>query len=278
MLPICASALAVAFLVLPHVSCQWDLVPHPDGCQDDSHSFHYTLMNGWRREGDVCCRRHVNLDKDRGSTLNRLCCSTALTQCGGISDPDISSIACCRGKWVGSGKDRHYDNNSNCNKDGGSVARCRGPDSGSFQLTGNLMPEPEDQFRLGALIDDRCCVYRDKPLLYARYLKNAGPPSPRTISLLSCCSSPIIAYRDRCEIFIDCCAVHLFNNNTKGDNSFLCPPGGERMLCCKSNDSSYCSSGSCVHRDGYATGCQNVTGIIQVRKEAGDFVHKFSDL
>ena len=276
---IAISALPAVFLLLPGIaSCQWSLARNPDNCRDDSLPIHYTLLNGWRGEGDVCCQREVDLDRDNGTILNRICCSTTLTQCDKITDPDLSQIACCRGKWKGSGKSRYYDSNHNCNKDRGYVARCRGPDSGKYQLTGNLMPEPEDMFRLGALIEHRCCVYRDKPLLYARYLKNAGPPSPQTISLLSCCSSPIIAYRDRCQIFADCCAVQLFSNNTRSDNSFLCPSDGKRMPCCRSNDASYCSTGSCVHKHGYATGCQNVSSIIRKRAAVGDFVHKFSDL
>lgn len=246
---------------------------------DPSHPVHYTLINGWRAEGDICCRRQVDLDiADDRSSLNRICCSTTGTQCEAIHDPVISKIACCRGRWIGQGKERHYDSNQNCHRDGGYVGRCRGPDSGSYRLTEDLMPEPGDEFRLGALIENRCCAYQDKPFLFARFLKHAGKPSDQTITLLSCCASPTIAYHDRCEIFNYCCAARLFTNNTNGDTSFLCPADGQRMPCCRSNESSYCSTRSCVQKEAIATGCHNVSAIIRDREKAGDFVHKFSDL
>lgn len=273
------SGIVISFVFgLPLISSQWSLDLSSDSCYDKSHAVHYKLLNGWRDEGDICCERELDLGQDNGTTINRICCSTTLTRCEAITDPIISQIACCRGRWLGHGDTRRYDSNDNCNKDGKLFGHCRGPDSGKYELTGDLMPEPEDHFRLGALIENRCCVYRNKPLLYARYLKHTGPATPKTISLLSCCSSPTIAYRDRSETYDDCCAVHLFNRNTGGDNSFLCPVDGNRMPCCGSDGSSYCSSGSCVHKDGYATGCRNVSSIIREREKAGDYVHKFSDL
>lgn len=266
-------------------SFQWSLKPVEPECLDDQHPFHYHLMSDAEFKGNICCKRPVNVTQDLGKDLNLICCATTGTQCEEIDDPVISKIKCCRGLFAKKKKngEKVYIDEKNCQKDD-KIAKCRGPDSGQWNLTGTLMPTFKEKFRLGALIEHRCCTYHHRPYLFARYSKSATSLSAESVTLLTCCESPIIAYRDREMIFNDCCVVHLYKNNTVTTNNFLnvqlCPENKSRMRCCGTADTSYCDSpsGMCVQDSGLATGCANVSRVIRRREAAGDFVHDFNDL
>lgn len=226
----------------------------------------------------------MNTTQDPGKDLNLICCSTTGTQCEGIDDPVISKIKCCRGLFAKTDTGRTvYLDDKNCHKDD-TIAKCRGPDSGQWNLTGKLMPTFKQKFRLGALIERRCCTYEHKPYLFVRYSKQSSPFSSETVTLLTCCESPVIAYRDRDMIFKNCCVAHLYKNNTATNRNFidvqLCPENKIRMPCCGTGDTSYCDSrnGQCIQDSGLATGCANVSDVVKRREEAGDFVHDFHDL